>query len=357
MRIAILTNAYPPKMRGGAGRIAELHVELLRKLGHEVQVWTTSLEWTEAPFWKRILFHLRDLVWRHPYAEDIIAWKPEVVMTHNLTGGGFGTPSAIQKTGVRWIHVLHDVQLFHPLGLLENESRITVLQRWATRARLLVFGRPELVLSPTQWLLNAHTRRGWFRNVETAVVPNPAPARVFSDARDWRVQLTILYIGRVSKDKGEEVLQGLMASASRPIHWRIVGGGASRLNNAPVTAGSFVSTQEEVGSAQVLEEMQKADLLLVPSQIEENQPTVLLEAFACGLPVVAQAKGGIPETLSAAGVLVTTHETNAWWHAIEQLCSEPRSLWSERGLRAWQRHDPEVVAEALGRFLKSNKKM
>lgn len=142
MRIAVLTNAYPPNTRGGAGRIAALQVELLQAQGHQVRVWVSSLAWTVAPFWRRLLVHARDFFWIHPAAKEILAWQPEVLLTHNLTGAGFRTPSTIQKHAIRWVHVLHDVQLFHPLGLLQDERPFTPLQRGVSWLRRVAFGRP-----------------------------------------------------------------------------------------------------------------------------------------------------------------------------------------------------------------------
>ena len=357
MRIAVLTNAYPPEARGGAGRIAALQVELLQRQGHEVRVWATSLEWTAFPVWKRLGFHLRDLGWIHPVAKEILDWKPETLLTHNLTGAGFRTPSALQRQGIRWLHVLHDVQLFHPLGLLRDEQPVPVLQRVVTCVRKPIFGQPDVVLSPTNWLLQAHVRRGWFQGCERIVVPNPAPALDAPTTRDWGTPLRLLFVGRVSQDKGRDVLVGLMQSAPRPIAWQVVGAGASALQAVVLPAGSSLTAFEETTPETVLEHMRAADALLVLSQIEENQPTVLLEAFASGLPAVAQAKGGIPETLGSAGLVVHSSETSDWWRAIETLTAEPRACWSARAVEAWKRHAPERVVEVLLGLLKSNKKI
>jgi len=364
MRVAVLTNAYPPQARGGAGRIAALQVELFQAAGHEVRVWSASLEWTGYSFLRRALFHLRDLVWLHPAADEIVAWRPDVLITHNLTGVGFRTPSGIQRAffakthqNLRWVHVLHDVQLFHPLGLLSDESSITVLQRLVTCVRQVVFKKPDAVVSPTKWLLSAHTRRGWFKGVEQHVIPNPAPAFEADVSRNWRDPLQALFVGRVTPDKGSELLTHLMKTADRPIAWRVIGAQSDVLTQVELSAGSTLTTQPESSSDVILQAMREADVLLIPSQIEENQPTVILEAFASGLPVIGQAKGGISETIGEAGLVVQEPASSAWVKALNQLTSLPRSTWSARVASAWQCHVPERVVEELANVVKSNKKI
>lgn len=63
----------------------------------------------------------------------------------------------------------------------------------------------------------------------------------------------------------------------------------------------FLGSKEE---AQVAEELRKSDFLLLFSNYE-NLPCVIIEAFACGKPVVATRVGGIPEIVDPSrGILV-----------------------------------------------------
>jgi glycosyltransferase involved in cell wall biosynthesis len=62
--------------------------------------------------------------------------------------------------------------------------------------------------------------------------------------------------------------------------------------------------------------MQAADVLSLPSH-NEGVPNVVLEAMACGLPVVATRVGGIPEVLPGhAGILVPAHDHQALGRAL-----------------------------------------
>src|SRR5690606_4533074 len=82
--------------------------------------------------------------------------------------------------------------------------------------------------------------------------------------------------------------------------------------------------------------MQAADLLSLPSH-NEGVPNVVLEAMACGLPVVASDVGGIPEVLPAhAGVLVQAHAPEALALALADALE-----------RDWQR---EAIIEHAGTF-------
>jgi glycosyltransferase involved in cell wall biosynthesis len=104
----------------------------------------------------------------------------------------------------------------------------------------------------------------------------------------------------------------------------------------------FLGVQDRAGIAAL---MQRADLLALPSLVE-NQPVVLLEAQASGLPVVASNVGGVREVVDAlAGRLVPSGDVNALAGAIWAVLAAPghydRSLIAKR---ARERYGAEAVA-------------
>jgi glycosyltransferase involved in cell wall biosynthesis len=104
----------------------------------------------------------------------------------------------------------------------------------------------------------------------------------------------------------------------------------------------FLGVQDRTGIAAL---MHRADLLVVPS-LAENQPVVLLEAQASGLPVVASDVGGVREVVDAlAGRLVPSGDVNALAGAIEAVLAEPRHFdRSMIATRARERYGQESVA-------------
>ncbi len=70
---------------------------------------------------------------------------------------------------------------------------------------------------------------------------------------------------------------------------------------------------------QLAQNIAVADFMLMFSNYE-NMPVVILEAFACGIPVVATKVGGIPEMVDQkSGILVDVANEDALFHAILEM--------------------------------------
>lgn len=85
----------------------------------------------------------------------------------------------------------------------------------------------------------------------------------------------------------------------------------------------------------------RASALLVMSSRNEGLPNVILEAQACGLPVVSTRVGGIAEVITdkTAGLLTPPGDMDAWVEAVEVLlkASPDRDALASRGMeRTWQ---------------------
>ena len=96
--------------------------------------------------------------------------------------------------------------------------------------------------------------------------------------------------------------------------------------------------------AAVAELMRGADLLVLPS-LAENLPTVVLEAHACGLPVVATDVGGTREALDpSAGRLVEAGDEEALAAAIVAVLAVDHDREAVSA-RAHERYGYDAVAE------------
>ena len=77
-----------------------------------------------------------------------------------------------------------------------------------------------------------------------------------------------------------------------------------------------------------------ADLMVLPS-LSEGRPNIILEAMACGIPVVATRVGGIPELIREGenGFLVPPNDAEALGKAILTVLKmkTPRDVLGKRG--------------------------
>ena len=67
-------------------------------------------------------------------------------------------------------------------------------------------------------------------------------------------------------------------------------------------------------------------LMLVPSMWEEGFGMVAIEAQSCGIPVIASARGGLPESVGDGGVLIEDYRNvGAWIAAIGEVMNDGRT--------------------------------
>ena len=105
-----------------------------------------------------------------------------------------------------------------------------------------------------------------------------------------------LYVGRLSPEKGVGLLLRAWSAIGRALPLKVVGSGP--LDAQVRDAGPDVEWLGAQPPARVLELMKQASLLVFPSEVYENCPMTLIQAFAAGLPVVATGHGSIAEMVS-----------------------------------------------------------
>ncbi len=164
---------------------------------------------------------------------------------------------------------------------------------------------------------------------------------------------TVLFVGRIVEKKGLDTLIDAMAAlkARDPsLELLVVGNGPlkAHLERRAKAAGinaSFVGWKSET---EVRKAMRRALLLAVPSRAarggdSEGLPTVIMEAMALGVPVVATRHAGIPEIIAdrVTGLLVPEADPVALADAIVAIKGDPEAAGRMRG---------EAYADVRARF-------
>ncbi len=109
----------------------------------------------------------------------------------------------------------------------------------------------------------------------------------------------ILYFGRLSSEKGITVL--LDTAKSLPhVSFNIVGTGSQEKALKEKCKADNICNVAFLGyrqSDELIKILSEATCVVVPSEVYENCPMTILEAFAAGRPVIGSDIGGIPELI------------------------------------------------------------
>ena len=180
------------------------------------------------------------------------------------------------------------------------------------------------------------------------VLHNGVDKRLFApcDRAEARNQLGIaaedkwiVFVGNLLPVKGPDVLLRALAGMDPPRPRAAFVGEGSLRSVLEGMAKELSLTREALFAGACKHDdvalwLNAADVVCIPSR-NEGCPNVLLEALACGTPVVASSVGAVPDILHAeGGVLIEKERPSALADALEDVLG-----------RRWS---PEAVRESLG---------
>lgn len=145
-----------------------------------------------------------------------------------------------------------------------------------------------------------------------------------------------LYLGRLSAEKGVATL--LQAHASSRAGWKLVVAGTGPLEAELKLKYKHASFVGHVTGDRLREVIDRASVVVVPSECYENCPMSVLEAMAYGKPVVGSRMGGIPELVldGETGFLFEAGRVDDLWGRLDQLMHDG-NLRGRLGANARQR--------------------
>ncbi len=179
--------------------------------------------------------------------------------------------------------------------------------------------------------------------VDTVAFSPQADARARVRAsRGWDDSVPVIgFAGRFVPEKGLAVLMQALGRLSVPWRALLVGGGPELPSLQAFSAAhpgrvSIASGVTHDGMPAYLNAM---DVLCAPSQTtarwREQFGRMLIEAMACGVPVLASRSGEIPHVLGDAGILLPEDDAAGWAAALTRVLADAglRRDLADRGLR------------------------
>ena len=246
------------------------------------------------------------------------------VSFHNLAYAG------ANKAGLGLWAKRQIARVLYPLGI---DQTLAVSQAVAQHYRAaLGLKTPKILYNP----------------VEIPPLPDPHPARTL---------FRVVVPGRLVHEKGHQDLIQALTLLKTPIEMVFAGGGP--LQEILSETAPDVRITGPLSHAQMQQEIQSADLVVLPSRYEGFGLTAA-EAMALGRPVLATTAGGLPEVLGDAGRLVPVQDAPALAAALDALLqddAERQRLGAAGRLRAQTCFaTPAIAARLVGFYHEAHRK-
>jgi glycosyltransferase involved in cell wall biosynthesis len=379
LRVLIVHNRY--RQRGGEDAVVEAEAALLRSRGHAVEHYLRDNRELDGigP-----LEASAQALWSRRTAEEVAAlcgrFGADIVHAHNTFA--LVSPSlywSAFRAGVPVVQTLHNYRLFCVQGMFRMRDRICedclghVPWRGVLRRCYHESAAQSAALAG---VVTLHRALGTFRDRVTryvaltefcrrkfiegglpaariAVKPNFVDVAPPPDA----AREGGLFVGRLSAEKGIDTLLGALDRAPGAA-LDVVGDGPEA---ARVQAHAQARAAGWLAQADVLARMQRASFLVQPSVWFECFPRTVVEAYACGLPVIASRVGALEELIehgrtgllfdpgSAGDLARTLTWALANPHRMREMGARARAVYEERFSPA--RNYEELMAiygDALG---------
>jgi glycosyltransferase involved in cell wall biosynthesis len=205
-------------------------------------------------------------------------------------------------------------------------------------------------------------KRG-FQN--TTYIPPPVDVQIFQPATPVRKTAFIVgYVGRLVECKGVDMILKALASLPESVTALIIGEGDARRRLESLARELGVSERvafhNSVSPSELREMYSKMDVVVLPSRTtkywREQFGRVLVEAMACGIPVIGSTCGEIPNVIADAGLVFKEDSVEGLRLGIERLFSNENLIknLAERGkARVRKVFSLEVVAPQYHKLFSS----
>ena len=334
--LSILANYFHSTKRVEVHYVIVYNMEQFFNLDKDIKLYVPPLDKKG----KNKLFYIIQALWF--VRKSVISIKPDVILSFGEELNSY-ILSSLLFTNFR--HVIADT------GSPNLQHKF-----WLRIARKILYPRATAVIAQTK--IAAKQKSKMLKGKTTIkVIPNPARAIVKYPNIERKNQ--IVYIGRLHKEKGVDVLIEAFATITNRKDWKLILAGAGIHKNYFVEQVKSLCEEDNIIFVGKVKEVDK---LLAKSKIfgftshGEGFPNALLEAMCAGVPVVSyDCVAGPAEiiTNNKNGFLIKYGDKSSFIEHLEYLMKheEERKRMSENAIKSCKKFNLEKVGSQYLNFL------
>jgi glycosyltransferase involved in cell wall biosynthesis len=368
VRVLVAHNAY--RHRGGEDAVMEAEVELLRCHGHIVEMYARHNDDIVAMSATSLA---RQTLWSGRTTREVgslmQSFRPDVIHVHNTFP--LISPAlywAAARGGVPVVQTLHNFRLLCPQAMFLRAGKVCedclghLPWRGAVRGCYRDSPAQSALLAA---MLTLHRALGTYsRKITRFIALNEfcrgkfiaggLPAERIAVKANFvdfaappvAARAGFLFVGRLSAEKGITVLKSawvLLASTDPEARLCVAGSGPESTLLAAVPGLTALGA---LPGAAVQAQMQQSVALVMPSLWYENFPRTLVEAYACGLPVIASRLGAMAELVEegVTGLLFNAGDAGDLAAKLAWAQANPERM-AAMGRNARIKYEAEFTAE------------
>jgi glycosyltransferase involved in cell wall biosynthesis len=374
VKILLVFNSYQEP--GGEDVVFRKEGHLLKEAGHEVSEYRRDNDEIKAYSSIRRLSLVGQPVWAWDSYRDFRALlrqnRPEIVHVHNTFP--LISPSifwACRKRGVPVVHTLHNYRLLCPQANFFRAGKPCqdcITGSYWQGAVHGCYRNSSFETVPVALMLTVHREcKTWIRMVDRYIAPSDFARDQFVKGGFPASQITVkpnfvdpdpglrigngsyaLFIGRVSPEKGIDTLLRTWRKLPKTYTLRILGEGPSRGRLKSEAKEGGLSNVDFMGwlpHDQAMEVVKGARFLIFPSELYETFGLGIVEAFACGVPVVVSRLGAMQEIVQEGhtGFLFRPGDTDDLARTVVHAWNEPE-LMHRLGVQARLEYETKYTA-------------
>ena len=358
MKILIVHNFYGSSAPSGENNVVDNEVALLRKYGNDVHLFGVSSDKiresgviSKSVLALAVPYNFRQLIKITNFAKKL---KPDIIHIHN-------TFPLLSNAIFRGLHkvapvvmTLHNYRLICPAAIpLRNEAVCTLCidnKAVLPSIRYGCYRSSKIATIPLATSVALHRKLDTFsKYVDGFIALSNFQANVMAASLlpAERIHLkpnfidnnfnmldmggrddTITFVGRLSKEKGVDLLLGAWTQLSLDATLNIIGDGPLLASLKEKYSSENVNFLGGLPHADVMSYLRRSKLLVMPSVWFEGFPMILVEAFSLGIPALVSDIGSLPEIVvdGKLGRKFKSGDASSLRKALRDLWHDKRAL-------------------------------